>query len=230
MAPLLFLSIMKCDYKTAYFATIALLLSSSALGIMIAFVFWSYMFVSSNTKFWKKVVFLACGAFIVYFVASFSFAQSSILKISDSMDGGGSFDYRITLGFLIIRYLNVNQWIFGTLYNVPYDFIKEMNIGGTFLFYLDSSYTYLNTFCCVIFKYGIIGAVLYYYPLFRWLKMRKFYGKAFVIALIVETMGGSLFFNSHYFGCMLLFLMLEQNKTEVIKLNEIIRFQGEKHV
>jgi hypothetical protein len=223
MLPILFYSLYKKDYKWAIPATITIILSTSTTGVILACVLWVIQFLfSKNIKGQYKISIVIFMSVIAAFFWQWQFSIDAVRKVRDTLSGGGSTSVRVFLGFDLIHYMNPAYWVFGSLYNVPYDYAAQ-SIGlfptGSYIRHiveLGSGQFFINTFCLIIFRYGLVGMILYFNVYKKKILNCEYTGQAFAIMTIVETVGDTMLLNSYYFFVMLMLVMLEKEGKEKV--------------
>lgn len=218
MLPLLFYSLHKKDYKWALMATFTIFMSTSTAGVLLAAVLWLLEFIVASGKKTNKALvilaFLVVGAILV----RTEIATDSILELQKRLTGGGSTSVRVFLGFEILGTMKPLQFIAGLLYNKAYDYTVQ-NIGlfaptsiARMIVGYGEGQFFVNTLASILFRYGIIGFILYFRVYKGKVFNKAYVGRSLAIMTIVEILGDSMLFNSYYFFIMLVMFYLDQGE------------------
>ncbi|MEH2957662.1 hypothetical protein [Candidatus Merdisoma sp. JLR.KK006] len=221
MLPLLFYSLHKKDYKWSLIATFTIFMSTSTAGILLAGVLWIMEFIIGKGKRAHKIlviiVFLMSGAFLL----RTEIATDSIAALQNRLSGGGSTSVRVFLGFEILSTMQPNQFITGLLYNKAYDYavqniglFEQTSIARMIVGYSEGEF-FINAFVSLVFRYGVVGFILYFRVYKGKIFNKGYAGRALAIMTIVETIGDSMLFNAYYFFIMLVLNYLCQEEENV---------------
>lgn len=218
MLPLLFYSLHRKDYKWAMLATFTIFMSTSTTGVLLAAILWFLEFVIGTGKKKHKIMVIMTFMVAVIFLIKMEFTQDALLAVQNRLRGGGSTSIRVFLGFEVLKTLHPAQFIAGLLYNKPYDYaVMHMDLfsEGSFargVISIGAGYFFINAFCSLLFRYGVIGMLLYLRVYKGKLFVKNYPGRAFAIMTIIQTIGDSMLFNSYYFYIMLILFYLAQKK------------------
>ena len=221
MLPLLFFSLNKRDYKYSLMATFTIVASTSTMGIVLAAVLWLFEFVLKSGKIMQKImviiVFLALGALLY----RSEVVRNTILSLQERASGGGSTAFRVSLGFDLIATLTHKDYLFGTLYHIPYDYAVDnlQRFSSSSLLFRATQYGadvfFVNALSNLIFRYGFIGLYLYFQTYKGKLFDNHYSGRSLAIMTIIEMIGDTMLFNAYYFYIMLLLYYLKREQGDV---------------
>ncbi len=174
----------------AILITAGIVLSTSGMGIAIAFGAWTVYFglyrngrdnenvAKLSNLFSRQSVLLLAGMLIVFILMYFSvdFVSNAVNRIF-TKNGSNAIDGRVQMAQSLIGDMNVGQFLFGATENVS---DIHFNLSG---------------FYSTLFKYGIAGLILSY--AFYYFGILKLHGAYFWINLIVISIS---FFTAHTHG------------------------------
>lgn len=219
LLPLLFMSLRRQDIKWSIISTLVIVASTSSTGIILMLVLWVIFIFSKTNRRWIKfvaVLFFVIGIFAILYFPIF---DQSLLKMEQVVKGESTFVSRVSCGLGVIRALNPLELIFGTKQTDAYFYVGQNIDKFSTSSYLDSAVRFffennsishsifLNTFSNVIFRYGIIGLILYYGMFFKRIRTKNYPAKSLLVAYIVGTFGQTSFLNSiGYLTIILMFL------------------------
>lgn len=211
MIPLLFISIRKRDIKWAVIITFAIVASTSTAGILLAGFLWLLLLFSTNLSSKKKALITVLGVFLIFIITITPIFSDSLLKLQEVLSGGSTVGSRIIVGFEVIKSLNKLELIFGTLYNEVMQYISS-NIGrfiGTSMTirYYRFGGVFLNTFAQLIFRYGIVGLVLFFSTIRRKIFNPSYKGRDLAFVMLVAIMGQTMLLNAYYFEMTMLLIL-----------------------
>lgn len=223
MLPLLFFSLKKKEYKYALMATFTIFMSTSTMGVALGAVLWFFEFIIVSESKPKRTIVVVVFAGMAAILLRTEFARQSLLTIQNRLSGGGSTTFRINLGFELISKLEPIHYIFGTLYNLAYDYVVQ-NIGrygSESLVAMIASFGeiafFVNSFCALIFRYGIIGFVLYSRTYKGKLFEKKYIGRSLAWMTVIELIGDTMLFNAYYFFIMLILVYLQKEGEDTLE-------------
>lgn len=216
MLPLLFFSLQKKDYKYSLLATFSIVMSTSTMGVILAGILWFFEFIVISGNKARKIIVVLTFAIVLFFLLKTEFVSNSLTEMQNRINGGGSTQFRVFLGFELISKLPPINWIFGTLYNVPYDYAVS-NIalyGSESLVARIASYGevafFVNSFGMLIFRYGLIGMILYFRTYKNKLFNREYIGRSLAWMTVIELIGDTMLFNAYYFYIVLVLVYLKK--------------------
>ena len=236
MLPLLFYSLHRKNYKWSLLATFTIFMSTSTTGIVLSGILWFMEFVIGDGKKLHKVLivflFVVCGIILV----NSEIASNSVSALQDRLAGGGSTSVRVFLGFEILGKMTPSQYISGLLYNKAYDFAVQnislfppSSIVRITVGYGEGAF-FVNAIVSLIFRYGIIGFILYFLPYKRKIFNKLYIGRSLAIMTIVEMIGDSMLFNSYYFFIMPVLFYLGQEREDIFEDTTYRVWTGESDV
>lgn len=221
MLPLLFYSLHRKDYKWSLIATFSIFMSTSTAGVLLAAILWFIEFIMITKRNKHKVLVSMLLVIVGVLLIRTGMADETILAVKNRLLGGGSTSVRVFLGFEVVGTMSPAQYITGLLYNKPYDY----TIQNIELFASDSiarrwigfgeGQFFINAICSLIFRYGILGSILYFRIYKGKLFNKGYAGRALAIMTVIEMFGDSMLFNSYYFYIMLILTYLTQREREI---------------
>lgn len=217
--PLLFMALRRFDYKWAFATTLMIFITTSTVGIVLASVLWLVEIMRNGKNSKTKFVYLMYFAIGIITVNNSTVFELGINKLLSVLEGGSTVGARIVCGFDTISTLGIIEWLFGSSYNNVSDYILD----NIYLF-SDSSPVYiymnahgsifLNTFCQIIFHYGLIGFVLYWMGIYSRLFNKDYKAKAYLIMMLISIIGQSKLFNVFFFMDLILVLLYDNKSKE----------------
>ena len=223
--PLLFLALKRLDFKWAIITTFAIVASTSSMGILLMIVLWGAYYLLSTSELGKKrnpfiIILLAIGVIVFsmggLYPNSGIFA-ASLYKFTDALKGGSTFDVRVTMGFIVVRNLPFHSFMIGTFYNELADFLTANPFLGSIgiiskYWEMGNSSLFLNAFCELIFRYGVIGLILYMCTYRNMLLNKHYPARMYAIMIFIGLFGNGYLLNAPYFvSTMLLLLYLRED-------------------
>ena len=218
MLPLEFMALRKSDIKVAVFTTLAILASTSSVGVILSIVLWVATFLQLNLKNRTKIIMVVVTIAIIYVFANLDIFGDAFKKFILVAEGGSTFGSRVTGSFEIVGAENWIEKIIGTNYNEVSGFISthysQFSSRSIVQLYWNSGEgnVFLNTFGQLFLKYGIIGFCLFLNPWIRYLKNHSYQAKPYVIMAMVAIFGQGMLLNSYYFMTMMFLILF--SKTE----------------
>lgn len=208
--PLLFLALKRKKYLTATWVTLAILASTSSVGVVLSCVLWGYYILTGfEISIGRRIgiVIVLIAILIVFFNAPVF--SDTISKLQAVSEGGSTWNSRVAGGFEVIASMNIFQWIFGS--SMWSDTYVSMNLSkfasGSVVryYYAADSSIFLNTFAQYLFNYGLIGFSIFVKMLMVFFKGKSTRGfiVMFIIAIFGQTyaVGGSAF-------CMVIIILM----------------------
>lgn len=241
MLPFLFLSLKRRNFKWSVIASGIIFFSTSVNGILLATILWLMFFSQFLTKlkrFCVKVmryfyerrndkiaITLWSFSAVVIIAVLFGGVQASVARVFSVLNGGASFSARITQGFEVVSKLNFLQLLFGTFYNQAIDFVRDniwLFTNTSVGMYVDQgeSFVFLNGFCSLLFRYGLVGMALFLYTFRGMLFDKAFKARKYAYISLIALFGNDSLLNAPYFATTLLLLIYYYRKPSVKELNE----------
>lgn len=216
--PMLFLSLKRKDYIWGFFTTIMIFLSTSSIGIALAFVLWVYSFISFNKKSKKNIclAIILIGCIMLVFSGTGLF-DASLEKFEDALSGGSTFEVRVIMGFSIIKHLPAKNIVFGTLFNEVADYIATnaalLKDPLIFKYWeMGSNVIFMNSISSIIFRYGVVGLLAFTSTYAGMLFDKKYGARAYAITIVISLFANSYILNApYYIHTMILLLYLNEN-------------------
>lgn len=211
MFPLEFLALKRKDFRWAVFSTISILLSASTVGIILSVVLWASSMLSKDSSTKRKIVTILLAAIIIALFMNMEVFDISLAKFISVTNGESTFVSRVENGFDVVGGQSFLSLILGTNYHDVLTFVSDHFNSFSSSRLVRSEKIFLNTFSRLIFQYGIIGLLLYIYPLITYLRNKRFGAKPFVIMVLVAIFGQTMLLNSYYFTLIMLFILYDNN-------------------
>lgn len=218
MLPFEFLSLKRLDYKWAIFSTVMILASTSTVGVVLSAVLWLTVLGSNKVKFKSKAVIAVFIAVICTAFFTLNIFSGGNEKLKEVLDGESTVNSRIVVGFDTIATMDPVKLIFGENYNDPNAYVRDNNgllrpDSPVKEYIKDGGHIFLNSFCQLVFYYGIVGLIIYLWAYFKRLKTKNYGAKNYIIMLLVSIFAQTSVLNSIYFVSVAI-LMLYDNETE----------------
>ncbi len=201
MLPLLILLLKHTEYLNALLLTLAIMASTSTLGILCAGAIWLYFLLySASIK--QKIAILSVGGLLLLLFLQTSWFEYALEKLTGT-------DYqnnaRLTRGWLVYQNLPLVQKIFGIgMNNINY-FIESGRM--TFHDRISAVMTnkgYITSAYQILVYWGALGTVLYLLMIFAYYRNSEL--KIMVLLLCALTFGQTIIFS----GIWLFYVMLIQ--------------------
>lgn len=218
LLPLEFLALKRKDYKVAVLSTLFIFASTSTVGVVLSAVLWGCTLLSAGISRVKKVGLMLLGGLLCVAFISLPMFEESLEKVLDAAKGGSTVGSRILCGFEVVGTQTPLSLITGTSFNEVKDYI-ELNISKfsedsmVMLYYKHKGTVFLNTFSQLIFKYGIIGLLLFLQIFVSRLKNKRYEAKAFIAMYLVSIFAQSALLNALFFETITI-ILLYSIKTE----------------
>lgn len=215
--PFAFLALKRGSYSWAVIVTLAVLASTSTVGIVLSFILWGLAFFNTSLKTGRKLLVLVCIAAVAGVFLRSGLFSSGLAKLEQVLDGGSTVSSRILCGFETIGSMKPVQWIFGTTYNDVNDYIRE-NLGlfasdsPVFLYFSRKGTVFINTFCMLIFKYGVVGLAIFLGMFFKRLRAPQYGAKPLLVMSLAGTLAQSMLLNSLFFMIVMIMLLYDNEK------------------
>lgn len=143
--------------------SVAIVLSTSANGILIAFAIWCLYFYYKNKKNLFKLLFVVFGIFIITAIAyQIPLIQKSLINLFIPENTTASkADYRIYRGFLYYLQLPIKNKILGVGFLSSDDFSLIYRITTKYDYSWNTVTEYFNNMASILIYSGIIGGLMY---------------------------------------------------------------------
>ena len=211
MIPLLFMSLRFKEYKWAVVSTVSILASTSTVGVVLCIVLWTCSLISKGISLRSRVSIIVIATLIVIAFSSFSVFNYGLSKALDVADGGGTFGSRVLAGFEIIRSLNFESLLFGSVFFYPINYVRtnisSFSSESYALKLLARNYMYLSAFSNLIFSYGLIGLILFIIPYVNLIRHKNYKAKMYVVVLLVGILGERIYLNVSYFMTLIILFL-----------------------
>ena len=215
----LFLSLYHKKYIWSGVLVLSLLLSTSTTGVITAFLmlFFFFNFQSSNKRFSlvQSLVLMMIIVALYYLFVSSSFFSGGYEKMQNT---NFATTERLNLGITVVSSMSLWELIFGAPFFTTVDYCMA---NGLAHLVDENGMAYVSTIWSMIFRYGIIGLLLYLYIFYYFVKQRKDvlpYVLVYVITLFSnpDTIGGFFAFSSIFIISFMLDGKSHQPKTKII--------------
>jgi hypothetical protein len=220
LLPLEFLALKRSDYKWALGTTLMIITTTSTVGIILSAVLWGLTVIQTQYNGTKKIMIVAFGAIGIWIIMNFNIFGSGISKLSDVMAGKSTVGSRIICGLDTIRTMDFFQWIFGTTYNDSSVYIAERmskfsSASPVRVYMAVHGKIFLNSFCQLIFNYGLIGLFLYWRVFYQRLKDKEYEVKSYLIMILISIIAQSKFLNSIFFMELMIILLYDNKRKDI---------------
>jgi hypothetical protein len=201
--PFLSLTLLHKEIKTSIWVTFIILLSTSTVGVILSTVLWLHYLYNEN-KYKDKIKIVIIFISILYIYLSISIFSSSLNKFLKVTKGEDTFGGRVITGFEVVKSQSLREYILGTNYITVNDYIKNnlgrFNTNSKVIFYYNiKNYVYVSTVGQIINKYGFCGIILFFLPLYIFLRNDMCKLKSYIIILPLSSLGQFMVFNGYYF-------------------------------
>lgn len=195
-----------------------ILASTSTVGVVLSAVLWLTVLGSNKVKFKSKAVIAVFIAVICTAFFTLNIFSGGNEKLKEVLDGESTVNSRIVVGFDTIATMDPVKLIFGENYNDPNAYVRDNNgllrpDSPVKEYIKDGGHIFLNSFCQLIFYYGILGLIVYLWTYFKRLKTKNYGAKAYIIMLLTAIFAQTSVLNVIYFVNITI-LMLYDNETE----------------
>lgn len=212
--PLEFLALKRQDIRTAVFVTIGILLSTSTVGTVLSGALWILFLINYTITLGRKILIVAVSVVVIILFVNLSIFSASYSKLLSVSSGGSTFDSRVLTGFEVVKSLDPINFVFGTNYNEIGSYMRDYssrfsNSSFVLISYYRNSGLFLNTFGQLFFKYGLIGALIFYWTYIRYAKNKKYVARIYVAIMIIATFAQSSLLNVPYFQNMMIILLYD---------------------
>ena len=205
ITPLLYMALKRKSTVFAIIVSVSLLLSTSAIGMLMLFVCWGYTLVFQSGGMNKGIKVIG-GAFIIitfiYAILNLGVFSSSLGRLyqlqEELMYGGGSSYRRLIAGYKIYGELPILSKLFG----IPYQTIQQLLLSGTIdyrQYYISTTsmdFGYVNTISRCLIMYGAFGFMIFAYFILMLWKDANRENRELLILLIISMFTQSTYFNS----------------------------------
>jgi hypothetical protein len=220
LLPLEFLALKRSDYKWALGTTLMIITTTSTVGIVLSAALWVLTLIQTQYNVGKKLMIVAFGAIGIWIIMNMNIFNSSISKLSDVMAGDSTVGSRIICGLDTIRTMDLFQWIFGTTYNDSSVYIVERmskfsSTSPARVYMAAHGEIFLNSFCKLIFNYGLIGLLLYLRVFYQRLKDKEYEAKLYLIVILISIIAQSKFLNSIFFMELMIILLYDNKRKDI---------------
>lgn len=209
--PLIYWNLDKRKTFMASIFTLSIFLSTSTLGIFLSIVLWLIYISKGNHNWINKVVILIIITLLTFTLVQADVFQYAIDKIysTDIINNP-----RISQGFKIWWQMPFLDKLLGVGEIPLADYIINQNMWLERMRYATTSnkWSYVTTISGALIYYGVIGAGLFYWTLYKMLKLNK-PNKAFFVAVTIIglSFGRTLLFNAWFvFWYIIYFIYIEK--------------------
>ena len=203
--PLVFLSLKRRDIKWAIMSTVFVALTTSSVGIILVGALWG-LYTLNAKKLQKKfgmILMMSVMAVLVIFLPIFSDTVNKLVSVAE---GGSTFGSRVLASFELLKVLKPTEWLVGANSVSAGQFIRlnatrftSPSMAILYARQAPEADVFINTFTNLIFRYGIIGLLLFL-NIFRVKLINKNYNaKEYAIVTLIAIFGQSILLNSIFF-------------------------------
>ena len=208
MMPLECLAIKRNDYKWAILSTLAVLASTSTVGIVLSTIVWAYSIISHQAKRMNQIVTIVVAAVILALFLNLNVFSDSYSKLLIVANGGSTFTSRIVVGYEIVKSQSLLSLVFGTNYNIAISYVRDnlnrLSTNQAYSVYYYGDNLYLNTIAATIFRYGLIGLGLLLNPLLKALRTKQFNFKIYIVMILFDFFGQIMLLGGSFFQMMII--------------------------
>ena len=196
--------------------TIIILSSTSTVGVILSIVVWLASFWGRNNRLRTRYMMAGAAIGIIVLFMNLDLFNATLSKFILAAEGGSTFGSRITGSFEIIGAQSWIEKIIGTNYNDTSGFIATHGVhfaprSVVQIYYQGGAgHVFLNTFGQLIFKYGVVGFLLFVWPLINRLKDKNYTAKQYVIMILVAIFGQTMLLNTTYFMIVIMVILFDK--------------------
>lgn len=222
LLPLEFLALKRKNYKVAVLTTLFIFASTSTVGVVLSAILWGCTLLSADISKVKKVGLMLLGGLMCVAFISLPMFEESLEKLVDAVHGGSTVGSRIVCGFEVVGTQTPLSLITGTTFNEVKDYI-ELNISKfsedsiVMIYYKNKGTVFLNTFSQLIFKYGIMGLLLFLRIFVSKFKNRRYEAKSFIAMYLVSIFAQSALLNALFFETVIIILLYSIRAEDIRK-------------
>lgn len=216
LIPLLFMALKREDYVWGIVVTVAMVASTSTVGIILGAFLWVAFLFLKNQSAGKRIGLIILFCVLVFAIMNIGIFSEAVNKLDLVIQGESTVGSRLICGLDTIRTMSATEWIFGTAYNnLDSYLIQHMhlipNSSPVRAYMSANAKVFLNSFSQIIFSFGLIGFVLYLNAIYRRLFWKRYEAKIYLFMMLISIFAQSKFMNSIFF-MELMFLHLYDRK------------------
>lgn len=231
ITPLLYLALKRKSMGFAVIISISMLLSTSAIGMLMLFFCWGYTLLFQNNGMNKGIRFVSVLFVILAFIYAlfnvgiFSSSLGRLYQLQNElMYGGGSSYRRLIAGYKIYGELP----FFSKLFGIPYQTVQQLLLSGAvdytkyYISKMSNDFGYVNTISRCMIIYGAFGLLIFAFFIVRALKDIDSKHRLLLVLIIISMFTQSAFFNNIFllqFSTLLGISQMNNCETLIIKRN-----------
>lgn len=166
MLPLLFLSLRKRSFIWAASAAFLIVISTSTVGVVLTAVMWVVFILLEKKSAKTTLLYIAFAAVFTVLFLNLAIFSDSLQKLQEVSEGESTWGSRVEGPMLMVKAMNWKELPFGTSVTETIRFVLQRieNFpadSSPFIYAKSSRTVFMNTYCQLIFRYGIVGLVLF---------------------------------------------------------------------
>ena len=189
----------------AALATVAILLSTSTEGLVLAAVVWIIFILFNEARIITKVLVIAGLAYLAYLYTTMDLFSVGMLKITETDYGENE---RIVQGFRMLKNLDFQGWIFGIGTSMNHYYLEYINSSG--LMDRDAG-VFMTSATGVFVTNGIFVGVLFWWFLIKKFSIKHKTLLMFSTCLLIIPFAQSFFYGSGFVYAMSLFYLFKRD-------------------
>lgn len=218
MLPITFYSILFKKYGYAIFFTIAIVISTSSLGIISVLIIWGYFLVISGYSVKHKGKIFLSLLVITLVLFSIGIFQKSLDFAINKISTINLYENpRLLKGFYTYSILSWPAKTFGVGFSNAYNYLQFHGIGIKYGYYGGILLEYMNMVAKVLVYFGIIGCILCLMFMIDLLKNVNRVIKILVVIFIISLFVSQIFFNP-IFNFTLSIILIHYNKAKMASI------------
>lgn len=220
--PFFIFSLYKKEYMSVLLVLVAILLSTSTLGLAIAILVILFFLLQNKDISVIKRFFLVLLIFFSYFlINSYGLLDFSVNKIQKTEISN---NIRLTRGFNIYGSMDIQNMILGVSQNLEDFVLKNVNEGWVANYQnndMERLLGYTTSYSGLLLQYGLFSLILYLYFLFSSSKNAKQEEKTLMVVIFILGFAQTIIFNAWFVFYISVFLgiMYERKKLKALKIS-----------
>ena len=192
MLPLLFLSLRKRKFFWAAISAFLIVISTSTVGVILTAVMWVVFILLERKSVMTTVLYIAFAAVFVMLFLNLSVFSDSLEKLQDVTEGESTWGSRVEGPILMVKAMNWWEFPLGTsvvdTIKFVFERIQRIPAGSRpYMYAMSGKAVFMNTYCKLIFRYGIAGLLLFL-SIFKGKVLNKKYdARIYAIAMLVAA-------------------------------------------
>lgn len=197
MLPLLFLSLRKRNFLWAAVSAFLIVVSTSTVGIILTAVMWMVFILMEKNSIKTKLLYIAFAVLFTVLFLNLAIFSDALEKLQDVSEGESTWRSRVEGPIQMIKALNWKELPFGTNLVDTASFVRK-NISHfpadsiPYIYVTEKGLTvFLNTYCNLIFRYGIVGLILFLKMFKGKILNKKYAARIYAITMLVAAIAQS---------------------------------------